>query len=64
MNKKHALYILAGLVLGAIFGGALGSAIKNAPLATGLGAVGGVFLGWFITAVVREMENEKNEKEK
>ena len=63
MNKKYTLYILAGLVFGAIFGGALGPAIKNAPLATGLGAIGGVFLGWFIAAAVREMQNKKNKKE-
>ena len=56
MIKKYALYILIGMLIGAIFGTAFGPAIGNMKLATALGAVGGVFIGWFIAAAMRENE--------
>ena len=59
MNKKYALYILIGILIGAIFGTAFGPAIGNLALATVLGGAGGVFIGWFIAALVHEKETRK-----
>ena len=60
MNKKYMLYIIAGLLIGAIFGTAFGPAIENTSLASAIGAVGGLFIGWFIAAAVREYESNNN----
>ena len=57
MNKKFGLYIVLGLILGAVFGNFFGPIVGNTALAMKLGALGGVFIGWFIAAAV--IENSK-----
>ena len=57
MNKKFGLYIVLGLIIGGNFGIFLGPAMGNTPLAIALGALGGLFIGWFIAAAV--LENSK-----
>jgi uncharacterized protein YcfJ len=59
MNKKYALYIIIGLAIGSVFGTAFGPSIGNTSLATGLGAVGGLYIGWFVAVAVRESESNK-----
>lgn len=58
MNKKFGLYIIFGLIVGANFGIFFGPAIGNTSLAIALGAMGGVFIGWFVSAAV--LENSRN----
>ena len=60
MNKKYMLYIIAGLFTGVIFGTGFGPAVENISLATAIGAIGGLFIGWFIAAAVREHERNNN----
>jgi hypothetical protein len=58
MNKKIGLYIILGLIVGANFGIFFGPVLGNTSLAIALGALGSVFIGWFISAAV--LENSKN----
>ncbi len=60
MNKKFGLFILLGLLVGSTFGIFFGPVLENPLLGVGLGALGGVFIGWFIAAAV--IENEKTGK--
>jgi len=59
MDKKFALYIIIGMVLGAIYGAFFGPALGNNFLAIALGAIGGVFLGWFVAADIHEHDKNK-----
>jgi len=52
------LYVVLGLLIGAIFGLGLGAANGNTILGLGLGALAGVFIGWFIGAAVMQKQNE------
>ena len=52
MDKRFGYYVLLGLLIGAVFGQGLGSANENTFLGLGIGALVGVFLGWFIAAAV------------
>jgi len=60
MNKNFGLFILLGLLVGGTFGIFFGAPLENPLLGVGLGALGGVFIGWFIAAAA--MENEKKGK--
>ncbi|GIK42944.1 MAG: hypothetical protein BroJett011_67770 [Chloroflexota bacterium] len=60
MERKFGYYILLGLVIGVVFGMGLGAANGNAIWGIWLGALGGVFIGWFIA--VAALENRKNEE--
>lgn len=53
MDKRFGLFILLGMIVGAMFGV---SFTANGNQLTGVfgGAVAGVFVGWFIAAAVRE----------
>ena len=51
MNKKFGLYIVLGLIVGANFGIFFGPVVGNTSLAIALGALGGVFIGWFTSAM-------------
>ena len=59
MDKKFGLFILFGLLIGGNLGVFLGAAMNNPVLGIGLGAVGGLFVGWFIAAAVQENKNSK-----
>jgi ABC-type uncharacterized transport system permease subunit len=50
MNQKDAIYLFAGLAIGALFGFLVGSANGNPLLGLGFGALAGVFIGWFVAA--------------
>ena len=58
MDKKIGYYVFGGLLIGAIFG-SLWSANENTLLGTGIGALVGVALGWFITAAILEKTNKE-----
>lgn len=65
MNKQFGLFIVVGLAVGASFGVFIGTAIENTPLGIALGAMGalgGLFLGWFLAAAVLENESAKKRK--
>jgi hypothetical protein len=63
MERKFGIYVFLGLVIGAIFGTAMGASSENHILWIGGGALAGVFIGWFIAAAVLEKEKEKGKKE-
>ena len=58
MDKKFGYYVFGGLLIGAAFG-ALWSAHGNILLGSGIGALVGVALGWFIGAAALERQNGK-----
>lgn len=45
--------------MGAVFGIFLGASLENNTLGIALGALSGLFIGWFIGAAVLEGRNEK-----
>ncbi len=57
MNKKFGLFILLGMLLGSTFGTFLAAPLENSLLGVALGALGGVFIGWFIAAAFKETKN-------
>jgi len=59
MERKFGTFILVGLLVGAVFGFGLGAANGNTLLGIGLGALAGVFLGWFVAAAALERETRK-----
>ena len=50
MDRKFGYYIALGLVIGVVFGMGVGAASGNTLFGIGLGALGGVFIGWFVAA--------------
>ena len=58
MDRRFGYFLFAGLAIGALFGFGFGSAQGNALLGLGFGALGGVFLGWFVAAIVMEREKK------
>jgi uncharacterized protein YcfJ len=59
MDRRFGYYIVLGLLVGAVFGFGLGAANGNAILGIGIGALAGVFIGWFVAAAVLEREAKK-----
>jgi hypothetical protein len=57
MDKKFGLFILLGLLIGGTFGIFFGAPLENPLLGVGVGALGGIFLGWFIAAAFAKMKN-------
>jgi hypothetical protein len=57
MDRRFGYYIVLGLVVGVVFGFLVGAASGNALFGIGLGALGGVFAGWFIAAVA--LQNQR-----
>jgi hypothetical protein len=54
MERKFGYYIFVGLLIGGVFGMGLGAANGNTILGIALGALGGVFIGWFAAAAALE----------
>ncbi len=54
MERRIALFALAGMFLGAIAGAGFGAGSGNALPGMGFGALCGAGLGWFIAAAVTE----------
>lgn len=61
MGRKFSIYIVAGLAIGAVFGSGMGAANENALLGTGLGALLGMYIGWFIAAAAYNNKTNENE---
>lgn len=59
MERKFGYYILLGLLIGVIFGTSLGAANGNTLWGIGLGALGGVFIGWFVAAAAQNQSKTK-----
>ena len=65
MDKKFGVYILLGLVIGAMYGTFFGRALENMLLGIALGAFSGIFLGWFVAIAVQEQKKIiRSQKEK
>jgi hypothetical protein len=54
MERRHGYFILLGLLIGTFFGIGIGVATENIIRGIGLGALAGVFVGWFLAAAVLE----------
>jgi NhaP-type Na+/H+ or K+/H+ antiporter len=59
MNRDFGLFIFVGMAIGALFGLPFAEPIGNALLAVGIGALAGLFLGWFLAAARRQLQKEK-----
>jgi hypothetical protein len=57
MERKIGIYSFLGLIIGAIFGMSLGAATESVIWGVGLGALFGLFIGWFVAIAV--VENQK-----
>jgi hypothetical protein len=60
MNKKHGLYMILGLIVGADLGIFFGPALQNTPLAIVLGALGNLFGIWFLATLIVERSKAEN----
>jgi hypothetical protein len=58
MDRRFGYFILLGLVIGGLFG-RIAAGNGNALLGMGGGALFGVFLGWFVAAIVMEREKRQ-----
>lgn len=62
MDERIGLSIFTELAIGSSVGLLIGAAMENIYLGTMLGALGGLAIGWLITAVVIETEKSKRRK--
>jgi hypothetical protein len=62
MDRRFGYYIVLGLVIGVAFGTLVGAASGNTLLGIGLGALGGVFIGWFVAAAALQTRGRKGEQ--
>jgi ABC-type uncharacterized transport system permease subunit len=58
MDKKFGYYVFGGLLIGAFLGWGW-SGDGNPFAGIGIGALVGLFLGWFIAAAVLEKSNKE-----
>jgi hypothetical protein len=58
MERKFGYYIVLGLLIGVVFGMGLGAANGNTIWGIGLGALFGVFVGWFVAAAALQNRNK------
>jgi ABC-type uncharacterized transport system permease subunit len=63
MDRKFGYFIVLGLVITVVFGMGVGAASGNTIWGIGLGALFGVFIGWFV-AVAALKNRDKNKIEK
>ena len=61
MDRKFGIYIVLGLVIGAVFGMGVGAASGNIIFGLGLGALFGVFIGWFVAAALENQSKHKRD---
>jgi hypothetical protein len=54
MDRRFGYFVFVGLLIGVLFGFGTGAANGNPLLGAGFGALTGVFLGWFVAAVVQQ----------
>ena len=59
MERRFGIYIFLGLVIGAVFGMEVGAASGNTIFGIGLGALFGVFIGWFVAAALEIRKKNK-----
>ncbi len=62
MDRKIGGYIAAGLAIGSALGLLWGPMIGNAALGIGIGALAGVFIGWFAAAAIRKPSKVESDK--
>ena len=58
MDRKFGYYIVLGLLIGVVFGIGMGAASGNTIWGIGLGALFGVFIGWFIAVAAQNRNKE------
>ncbi len=59
MDRRYAIYMFAGLAIGALFGSGVGSANGNVLMGLAIGALIGVAIGWFGAAAMMERDKSK-----
>lgn len=60
MNKTPAYYIFLGLLIGSVFGLGIGAVGGSVISGMEVGALAGVFIGWFLAATL--LEQNKRQK--
>ncbi len=59
MNKQSGVSILIGMLIGALFGLSFEPATGNRLLSMGMGALAGVFGGWFVAVAAEQYRKEQ-----
>jgi len=59
MERRFGYYIVLGLVIGGFLGMGFGATSGNIALGLVLGALGGLFIGWFAAAADLEKQSGK-----
>ncbi|HQU37361.1 MAG: DUF2759 domain-containing protein [Anaerolineae bacterium] len=59
MNNTFGLYVVLGLIVGALFGASFIPISENDALAILGGALAGVFIGWFIFAAMNMRKQDR-----
>ena len=58
MEKTFGYFVFGGLLIGAMFG-LIWTGGRNPVMGSGIGALAGAFLGWFIAAAVLEQRKKQ-----
>ncbi len=59
-RRLFGICIFFGLAIGANFGIFIGKANGNLPLGIGIGALAGVFIGWFVAAAILQNRRDRS----
>jgi len=59
MKRKYASFIVLGLIVGSAFGISLNPGFEKPLTNVFFGAVGGVFIGWFVAIAGSQIEAKK-----
>jgi len=62
MKQKFGYYIVLGLATGVVFGMGMGAANGNTLFGIELGALFGVFIGWFVAAAAQNRNKNIDDK--
>ena len=63
MERRFGYYVVLGLVIGGVFGMSVGATNGNTIWGIGLGALFGVFIGWFVAAAALKNRNASEPKQ-
>lgn len=59
VRRTLALYALAGAAIGSTFGVFIGAVSGHRLLGVGIGALAGLYVGWFVAAAVLERRKDR-----
>lgn len=61
MDQKSARFIFLGLLIGGVLGLLFGAGADNIVLGVALGALAGVFIGWFVAAAMQRQHKSDHD---